>query len=161
VRGIYLGNYVRWDPKAQHDLMIELYDFKTASFARTFDCYDHVDCNVYMHLHDTLKMVKHGYGKVVDQTSREIRHKRISRDTGLSLINYFLNQKMEYSKYFEEWLGIHEGGIKFFLDSFNNNNKLFDKSSDHFPKELSSGLHFKVNPSLNNRKEFVIFGKGF
>jgi len=43
VTGIYLGNYVRWDPKAQHELMISKYDYRSARFARTFDCYDYVD----------------------------------------------------------------------------------------------------------------------
>ena len=28
VKGIYLGNYIRWDPKAQHEEMIETYDYK-------------------------------------------------------------------------------------------------------------------------------------
>ena len=56
VRGIYLGNYVRWDPKAQHEQMIKKYDYKTSSFHRTFDCYDFVDCFNYMDLHDLLKL---------------------------------------------------------------------------------------------------------
>ena len=48
VRGIYLSNYIRWDPKAQHDLMIKLYGYKTSSFSRTFDKYDYVSCYNYM-----------------------------------------------------------------------------------------------------------------
>ena len=32
VRGIYLGNYVRWDPKAQHEQMIDTYGYQGASF---------------------------------------------------------------------------------------------------------------------------------
>ena len=59
VRGVYLGNYVRWDPKYQHEEMIRKYEYKTASFSRTFDCYDHVDCYNYMDIHDLLKFYKH------------------------------------------------------------------------------------------------------
>jgi len=39
VRGIYLGNYVRWDPKQQHEEMIARYDYMGAQFQRTFDTY--------------------------------------------------------------------------------------------------------------------------
>ena len=66
VRGIYLGNFVRWDPVAQHQMMIKKYGYQSSSFARTFDCYDHVDCYNYMNLHDYLKLCKHGYSKVTD-----------------------------------------------------------------------------------------------
>ena len=64
VRGIYLGNYVRWDPKAQHEKMIAEYGYKTSSFNRTFDCYDYVDCFNYMGLHDLLKLYKIGRAHV-------------------------------------------------------------------------------------------------
>ena len=86
VRGIYLGNYIRWDPKAQHEEMISKYGYLTSSFARTFDCYDYVDCYNYMNLHDTLKLYKHGYSKVTDHACREIRFGRLTREEGLHLI---------------------------------------------------------------------------
>ena len=35
IRGIYLGNYVRWDPKAQHEEMIKIYQYETSSFQRS------------------------------------------------------------------------------------------------------------------------------
>ena len=76
VRGIYLGNYVRWDPKAQHEQMIRDYNYHTSSFPRTFDCYDFVDCFNYMNLHDEIKLIKHGFSKVTDHACREIRHGR-------------------------------------------------------------------------------------
>ena len=79
VRGIYLGNYIRWDPKAQHEQMIEKFGYLTSKFSRTFDCYDFVDCYNYMNIHDILKLYKHGYSKVTDHATREIRHGRLSR----------------------------------------------------------------------------------
>ena len=32
VRGIYLGNFVRWDPKAQHEKMIDQFDYHGLTF---------------------------------------------------------------------------------------------------------------------------------
>jgi hypothetical protein len=37
VRGIYLGNYVRY-PKAQHEQMMREYGYRTSKLSRTFDC---------------------------------------------------------------------------------------------------------------------------
>ena len=62
-RGIYLGNYIRWDVKKQHELMIKLFKYKTYSFNRTMDCYDFVDSFNYMNLHDKIKLYKHGFSK--------------------------------------------------------------------------------------------------
>ncbi len=36
VRGIYLGNYIRWDSYAQHIKMVKQFDFKGRKLARTF-----------------------------------------------------------------------------------------------------------------------------
>ena len=44
VRGIYLNNYIRWDSRAQHELMIQEYGYETAPQTRTFDTYN--DCGL-------------------------------------------------------------------------------------------------------------------
>ena len=41
VRGIYLGNYIRWDPYAQHLKMVKKFKFKGMRLSRTFICYDY------------------------------------------------------------------------------------------------------------------------
>lgn len=120
VRGIYLGNYVRWDPKAQHEQMIREYDYQTSAFGRTFDCYDYVDCFNYMDLHDVLKLYKHGYSKVTDHASREIRFGRISREQGAALVRKHEHEPMRYSHLFCDWLGINQGSLQFMLDEHKN-----------------------------------------
>ena len=120
VRGIYLGNYVRWDPKAQHEQMMKEFDYKTASFGRTFDCYDYVDCFNYMHLHDQLKLYKHGYSKVTDHASREIRFGRLSREEGLALILKHEQVQANYIDQFCEWLGIKPTALEFIINQHRN-----------------------------------------
>ena len=66
--------------------MISLYSYKTCNFSKTMDKYDHTDCAVYMFLHDKLKLYKHGFSKITDQLSREIRFKRISRNNAIRLL---------------------------------------------------------------------------
>ena len=104
VRGIYLGNYIRWDPKAQHETMIREFDYKSSSFGRTFDCYDHVDCFNFMDLHDVLKLYKHGYSKVTDHASREIRFGRLTREEGIALVRKYEHMPLHFDNLFCEWI---------------------------------------------------------
>lgn len=120
VRGIYLGNYVRWDPKAQHEQMIRDYDYRTSAFNRTFDCYDHVDCFNYMDMHDLLKLYKHGYSKVTDHASREIRFGRLTRDEGLALVRKHELAPPKYLDQFCQWLGVTPHSLQFLLDQHRN-----------------------------------------
>jgi N-acetyl sugar amidotransferase len=120
VRGIYLGNYVRWDPKAQHEQMISTHGYMSAPFGRTFDTYDHVDCYNFMDLHDQLKLVKNGYSKVTDHASREIRHGRITREQGLALVKYYEQASSQHVDKFCEWLGLDQRGLDFIIGQHRN-----------------------------------------
>jgi N-acetyl sugar amidotransferase len=89
VRGIYLGNYLRWDTKRQHELMVELYDYYLGPVSRTFDTYNDIDDLHYAGFHDVIKMRKHGYGKALDDACREIRFGRLTREEGVRLVEAY------------------------------------------------------------------------
>ncbi len=179
VRGIYLGNFVRWDPVAQHQMMIKKYGYQSSSFARTFDCYDHVDCYNYMNLHDYLKLCKHGYSKVTDHACREIRHKRISRDQGIFLIKNYEKKDVEYLELFCKWLGIDNEALTFVLNRSRNKNfweetdvnkfkfkglsTFFNSKDEHENIKASLNHYFKPNSNINLSKktEYITFGKGW
>lgn len=120
VRGIYLGNYVRWDPKAQHEQMMGSHGYRTTAFARTFDCYDHGDCYSYMDLHDLLKLYKHGYSKVTDHASREIRHQRLTRQTAQELVREHQMVEAPNTEKFCQWLGVDRRALQFMMDQHRN-----------------------------------------
>jgi N-acetyl sugar amidotransferase len=120
VRGIYLGNFVRWDPLAQHQQMVATHGYQGARFARSFDTFDHVDCWNFLDLHDTIKCLKHGYGKVTDHACREIRHGRITREQGTALVLEHSNRTAEHKDLFCEWLEVDPAGLQFILDQHRN-----------------------------------------
>ena len=120
VRGIYLGNFVRWDPKAQHEQMMASHGYRTARFPRTFDCYDHVDCYNYMELHDRLKLFKHGYSRVTDHASREIRHGRLGRAQGAALVRLHEHAPGGHESRFHDWLGVDARSLAFIADQHRN-----------------------------------------
>ena len=86
VRGIYLSNYIRWDSKAQHELMIDQYGYESSKQQRTFNTYEDVHCFHSSGIHDYIKYLKYGYSKVTDHASREIRLKRMTRKTGIEMV---------------------------------------------------------------------------
>ena len=179
VRGIYLGNYVRWDPKAQHEKMMREYDYRTAAFNRTFDCYDHVDCFNYMNLHDQLKFFKHGFSKVTDHACREIRHGRLTREEGLALVQIHELAPVEYLQLFLDWLGIPERSLQFIMDQHRNpkfwKQPEFGKwefHSSNVRQDFNSFLPnesyelpkvFEINDKLENDLDakYITVGKGF
>jgi N-acetyl sugar amidotransferase len=151
VRGIYLGNYARWDPKAQHEQMIRDYGYRTARFSRTFDCYDHVDCFNYTNLHDQLKLYKHGFSKVTDHASREIRHGRLTREEGLALVRRYEQAPAEYSQLFCDWLGVTPRSMQFLLDQHRNPKFWRESSPSQWEFNGWSALQdSKIQPSIHN-----------
>ncbi len=116
VRGIYLNNYIRWDSRAQHEQMIQNYGYETAQQTRTFDNYNDVDCWNYSDVHDYIKFVKHGYGKVVDHVCREIRLRRMTREQGIELVLQYGYQSPRNLQLFLDWLGITENAFNYIID---------------------------------------------
>lgn len=172
VRGIYLNNYVRWDPKVQHELMIEKYSYETTRFNRTFDCYDFVDCYNYMNLHDLIKYYKTGISKVSDHATREIRHGRLLREDALDLVSYHQSFKPSFIDMFCEWLGTNQKSLEYVLDRHrnediweqdNDRNWIFKKQAYVLQKsKLTSNIQFIENSSFARDigHGYITIGKG-
>jgi N-acetyl sugar amidotransferase len=173
VVGIYLGNYVRWDPKAQHDQMVATHGYQSAPFARTFDTFDYVDCFTYMGVHDTLKLYKHGFSKVTDHACREIRHGRLTRDQGLSLVRAHERAEVPFVNLFCEWLGVTPLSLQFLLDRHRSSHAWTEVSPERFAFHGAStrelGPDTAVDPGfsatsvLDNRQSpaYITVGKGY
>ena len=164
VRGIYLGNYIRWDPLAQHLKMVKEAGYHSATMPRTFDVYDYVDDWHYMGLHDWIKQQKHGYGKVVDQACREIRHGRLTRAAALSLVNKYQSVAAPNINLFLEWTGISRNGLDLIIKEHSKKKAINAYIDSH--EYISDGefeLSFIPNDSLKRKDEakMIIIGKGY
>lgn len=172
-RGIYLSNYVPWDPKGQHELMIKKYNYKTIVFKRTIDCYDYVDCYNYMNVHDYLKFIKYGYSKVTDQLSREIRHGRINKLMALEIAIKYERAFPQNINLFIEWMGMKKDTLNYIINKHFNkclkikNDKFTSLNEIHFQRlskknqsKKKFNLKFIAN-SKNNYKKYILFGKGY
>jgi N-acetyl sugar amidotransferase len=174
VRGIYLGNYVRWDPKAQHERMMRTHGYRTAAFPRTFDAYDHVDCYNFMGVHDLIKLYKHGYSKVTDHACREIRHGRLTRGEGQALVAAHEHAPVPYLDLFCEWLGVTPRGLQFILDQHRNprfwtqedpGRWTFQAPRDDVPPTSAppDGARFEATHtlSLDRPDRYITVGRGY
>jgi len=181
VRGIYLNNYLRWDTKAQHEDMITKYQYETNPQTRTFDSYNDVDSFVYSDLHDYIKTLKWGYGKVTDHVNREIRLKRLSREEGQKLIEKFKDIKPVFTKNFMDWLGVTENSLNFILDQHRNpaiwkrnNNWQWQRIDEYDQPSMSMVSQYRLTTKLdckyvNSRNkrphyqdtDYVLYSKGW
>ncbi len=174
IRGIYLGNYIRWDPKSQHEKMIKTYNFKSAQLPRTFDTYDYVDSYVYMGIHDILKYYKNGFSKVTDHACREIRYGRLNKYSAKKLIKKFENKTDNYINLFCNWLNIDRRSLKFILNENRNKNLWKEVSPNKWIKnnfyekenlnQINKKIIYKINSNLIFKKEYknnyITFDKG-
>jgi N-acetyl sugar amidotransferase len=108
VRGLYLSNYIRWDSKNQHELMIDTYGYESAVQQRTFNSYEDVHCFHSAGLHDYIKFLKYGYSKVTDHATREIRLKRMAREEGIAKVREYSERKPTDLQIFLDWVEMTE-----------------------------------------------------
>ena len=163
IRGIYLGNYIRWDPVTQHELMRENYGYMGMRSSRTYYQFDNPDCPVYNEFQDYLKQLKIGYGKITDQLSRDIRHGRISRNKALTLRRQFQGVAPSKVQEFANWLGISVTSLDTLLL---RHSKTFSESilSENWrgqTMQLIAMNHKKnIQPNMLIDSDYLNFGKG-
>jgi N-acetyl sugar amidotransferase len=166
VRGIYLGNFIPWDTKTQHESMLDQYNYNTRALQRTFDSYNDVDSHVYSGIHDWIKFLKHGYGKATDHACREIRWGRIRRKEGEELTELYesiIPNRREF-KTFTNWLGMDEHEFIDILGSHSRFGKLngFPMQTALETKKARTTIPFRNHPYVGEYEEkesYTLIGK--
>lgn len=120
IRGIYLGNFMRWDPVSQHSFVAEKYGYVGRKTNRSYYEYDNPDCPVYLGFQDLLKQRRLGYGKITDQLVRDIRHKRIDKNSALKIEDKYLANSPDSVREFANWLEIPPRNLDTLLLSISN-----------------------------------------
>jgi len=160
ISGIYLSNYVRWDPWKQNHSMLK-YGFTPEKSKYTFDQYERSGSSVFYNFHDLLRFEKYRYCKVRDHLSREIRHGRILKNNAEYVYNLYLEQTFDIKPFFD-WIGATESGFKLFirekikygLHKFSNNKNSMENIQSYFENDYFSDKGASV------KKFFIIYHKG-
>ncbi len=91
LRGLYLGNFFKWDPNKQVDFIKKKYKFKLPKnkFQRTYRLFSNLDDRYENGIHDLMKFIKFGYGRASDHASKDIRAGYMTRQEGIKMVKKY------------------------------------------------------------------------
>lgn len=91
VRGLYIGNFFKWDPNWHAKMAQEKYGWKPAEkpFERTYRQFSNLDDRYENGVHDLMKFIKFGYGRCSDHASKDIRMGYMTRDEGIEMVRKY------------------------------------------------------------------------
>ncbi len=91
LRGLFLGNFIKWDPYKQTEEVRKHYNWQEARqpFERTYRTISNLDDMHENGIHDYLKYVKFGYGRCSDHASKDIRMGYISRNQAIDYVKKY------------------------------------------------------------------------
>jgi N-acetyl sugar amidotransferase len=120
VRGLYIGNFFKWDPNAHTKMMQELYGWKPSErpFDRTYRTGSNLDDRYENGAHDLLKFIKFGYGRATDHSSKDIRTGYMSRDQGIEMVLKYDHVVSSDLYYWLDYVGMSEDEFWAIADTF-------------------------------------------
>lgn len=118
LRGIYMGNFFKWDANVIIKKMIDIWGFKPITYKRdrTFNLHAKIDDHAN-DVHDYLKYLKFGYGRATDDASTEIRIGRLSREEGVEMVKEYDSREPESLDAYLEFLGISKDEFYSYVDN--------------------------------------------
>lgn len=120
VRGIYIGNFFKWDPNKQTKIIMENYDWKPSEkpFERTYRRFSNLDDRYENGIHDLLKFVKFGYGRASDHASKDIRTGYMAREEGVEMVRKYDSVVSSDLYYWLDYVGMKENEFWSIADTF-------------------------------------------
>jgi len=120
VRGIYIGNYFKWEPNKQTELVKAKYAWKASEqpFERTYRTMSNLDDRYENGVHDLLKFIKFGYGRASDHASKDIRTGDMTREQGTEMVRKYDHVVSQDLYHWLNYVGMDEGQFWETADSF-------------------------------------------
>ena len=120
VRGLYIGNFFKWDPHWHAKMVQDKYGWKPAEkpFERTYRQISNLDDRYENGIHDLMKYVKFGYGRTSDHASKDIRTGYIRRDEGIELVKKHDHVVSSDLNYWLDYVDMKEEEFWQIADSF-------------------------------------------
>jgi hypothetical protein len=120
VRGLYIGNFFKWDPNWHTELVQEKYGWKPAEkpFERTYRCFSNLDDRYENGIHDYMKYIKFGYGRASDHVCKDIRTGYMTREEGIERVRKYDHVVSSDLYYWLDYVGMKEDEFWKITDSF-------------------------------------------
>ena len=159
IRGIYLSNFLRWDPLSQNKSVIE-YGFTPQHNLHSYDVFERAGSSIYYEIHDLLKFSRVGYRKFTDHLARDLRHGHIGLPEAKRLSKFYERQRVNVRAFFD-WLGVSKSGYDWLIQHRLANVK--DLIAEHdldgemlLPNYIADTMSCIAKPT----EKFIPFGKG-
>lgn len=110
VRGLYIGNFFKWDPNEHTKLVMEQHGWKPSEkpFERTYRKFSNLDDRYENGSHDFLKYIKFGYGRASDHASKDIRSGYMTREEGIEMVRKYDHVIPSDLYYWLDYVGMKE-----------------------------------------------------
>jgi hypothetical protein len=161
-RGIYIGNFFKWEPNIHTQEMIDLYEWKPAEkpFQRTYRTMSNLDDRYENGIHDLLKFVKFGYGRASDHASKDIRAGLMSRVEGIEMVRKYDHVISDDLYYWLDYVDISESEFWVTADSFRDPRVWWIENGE-WVKENIWGGHSTYGPvhlskNQQTKKQFLL-----
>jgi hypothetical protein len=120
MRGMYLGNFVKWEANEHTQRMIEWYGWEPSDepFDRTYRMMSNLDDMHENGVHDYLKYIKFGYGRCTDHVCKDIRAGVMTRERGIELVRQYDHVKPRDLARWLEYVGMSEAEFDRTADLF-------------------------------------------
>jgi hypothetical protein len=160
VIGLYLSNYLRWDPLKQNQSAVS-FGFQPESNDSTFDVYERAGSSVYYKFHDLLKLQRTGYRKIRDHLVREIRHGRVNRERASEIEAAYSKRAVNIKPFFD-WLGTTNSGYEWYkVHRLAGVRHLVSDEEDlHESVSLPNEVKSLIASAKSSGEEYLFFDKG-
>lgn len=120
VRGLYLGNFFKWDPNEFVDVLKSEYGWKSASkpFERTYRTMSNLDDRYENGVHDLLKFIKFGYGRASDHASKDVRMGYLTREEAIERVRQYDSVVSSDLEHWLDYTGFDRDAFWQVADSF-------------------------------------------
>ncbi len=120
VRGLFIGNFFKWDPNKQTELILSKYKWKQSEkpFERTYRRMSNLDDRYENGIHDLMKFVKFGYGRASDHASKDIRTGYMTREEGIKMVKKYDSVISSDLDYWLEYVEMTKENFWEIADSF-------------------------------------------
>ena len=120
VRGIYIGNFFKWDPNQHSEMVVKKYGWQKAKkpFERTYRMFSNLDDRYENGVHDLMKFVKFGYGRCSDHASKDIRTGYMKREKAIELVKKYDHVVSSDLKYWLKYIDMTEDQFWNIADTF-------------------------------------------
>ena len=123
-RGLYIGNFFKWDPNWHADMVQKEYGWKPAEkpFERTYRRISNLDDRYENGIHDLMKFIKFGYGRCSDHASKDIRTGYMNRDEGIEMVRKYDHVVSSDLHYWLDYVNMKEDEFWKIADTFRDPN---------------------------------------